>query len=263
METDLIDQLGLAGFGAAFLLSTLAVSELGLRLGRWYEPRFDDPGRSEVSTIQSGVLGILALLLGFSFAMAVSRYDLRKQLVVEEANAIGTTHLRTRTLPDPEGRELRALLERYVSLRVALIGADRETLRRRIAESEHLQVELWSKAAAVAVRDPHSIMAGLLLQSLNDTIDLHAKRKMARTNHVPTAVIAALFLSTVVAMAFVGFGLGLGVRRAFLTRLILSLLITLIVLIIADLDRPDRGIIRVSQAAMLDLQRGFRDQPVP
>jgi hypothetical protein len=263
METDLIAQIGLSGFGALFLASLVAMSELGMRLGRWFSPRFDESSRAESGTIQSGVIGILALLLGFSFAMAVSRFDRRKLLVVEEANAIGTTHLRTRLLPEADGRELRTLLERYVSNRLSLAGSRGEIGRRRLAEAEHLQKQLWSKAATVAQRDPHSIMAGLLLQSLNETIDLHAKRLEARANHVPTAVLLALFLSATVTMAWVGFGIGLGLRRAFLTRLILSLLVTSIVLIIVDLDRPDRGIIKVSQATMRDLQRNFREELSP
>jgi hypothetical protein len=104
-----------------FLVSTgalLLFTELGFLLGRKAGRTTSDRARSQIGAIQAAILGLLALLLGFTFAMAMSRFDIRKQLVLDEANAIGTTYLRTQLLPEPQRQELAELLRRYVRVRL-------------------------------------------------------------------------------------------------------------------------------------------------
>jgi hypothetical protein len=111
-------------------------------------------------------------------------------------------------------------------------------------------------------KDPRSIPAGLFISSLNEVIDLHLKRDIARQNHVPEAVLLLLFLVAILAMSIVGFGCAIGGWRALSVTVTMSLIITLVILVIMDLDRPGRGFIRVSQQSMIDLQDSINETPV-
>src|SRR5262249_4243631 len=119
VATDGFYRIDLGILAAGALLVFLVAIELGFRFGRGAPSHHTEPGRSNLSTLQAAVLTLLALLLGFSFAMAQGRYDARRQLVVQESNAIGTTFLRTALLAEPERTELRALLRHYVDARLA------------------------------------------------------------------------------------------------------------------------------------------------
>ena len=118
-------------------------------------------------------VGLLALLLGFSFCMGQTRYDVRRRLVVDEANAVATSRLRTFAVSEPTGSEMRVLLDAYVESRLIIVRTRSERdIKAAIAESERLQREVWSRAASLAKADPRSIPVDWLLQSLNEMIDL-------------------------------------------------------------------------------------------
>ena len=154
------------------------------------------PGRNHVEALQSAVLVLLALLLGFTFAMAVSRFDTRKGLVLEEANAIGTTSLRAQFLSEPQRSEALALLRQYVSARLDFYGAgiDQVRLEAASAAAQGIMNRLWALAVTAAAADPRSVPTGLFAQSLNDLIDANEKRRVALDNHVPEAVVYLLLL---------------------------------------------------------------------
>ncbi len=185
-------------------------------------------------------------MLGFTFAMAVSRFETRKQLVIEEANAIGTAALRARLLPLSHREEALTLFRRYVDARLAEGPPEEET--------ERLQERLWSLASAVAETDTRSVTAGLFLESRNEAIDSKSRRDAALTNPVPESVLLLLFIMCVVALGVVGYGAGLAGGRTTVAIVSLSLLIALVVLVIVDLDRPGRGLIRVGQRSMVSLR---------
>ena len=178
-----------AGIGF-FLLAT----EAGFLLGRRSQETMEitsNPGY----TIQAPALGLLALLLGFTFSMAVSRYDARKQVVLEESNAIGTTFLRAQLLPEPPREEVSNLLRRYVEVRLEFYeaGNDQKMLQEVRDETERFQSQLWADGAALAEKDPRAVTTGLFLQSLNEMIDLNAKRISALENHVPVVTLVLLY----------------------------------------------------------------------
>jgi hypothetical protein len=137
-----------------------------------------------MSTIQAAVLGLLALLLGFTFSMAASRFEARKELVRDETNAIGTTYLRTQFLPEPYKSNAARLLRQYVDTRLELQQFSHipESLADINVRTAHLQDQLWSEAVAVADRDPRSVPTGLFIQALNEVIDGHGK--VARCNRI-------------------------------------------------------------------------------
>jgi hypothetical protein len=248
----------------AFLVCLFAAIEIGFLLGRRVRSVMDDPSRSEINMIQAAVLGMLALLLGFTFSMATSRFDVRKQLVLEESNAIGTTFLRAQLLPEPQRTEVSNLLRHYVDVRLEFYsaGIDPVMLREASDKTEQAHRELWSRAVVVGQKDPRAVTTGVFIQSLNEMIDLHAKRMAALENHVPEVVFILLYLVSTLSLGMVGYGCGLGTRRNLLMPMTAAFLIASIVLIVVDLDRPRRGLVKVSQQRLIDLQESLR-KPFP
>jgi hypothetical protein len=144
-------------------------------------------------------------MIGFTFSMALNRYDTRRSAVVDEANAIGTIDLRARMLPEPHASEVRKLLRDYVDIRIELSGARRNptSWEKARQHSNAIQADLWQHAVTVSTADLRSTPAGLFVRSLNDMIDLQEKRLAAVRAHVPPAVFVLLY-----AIAAVAIGLG-------------------------------------------------------
>jgi hypothetical protein len=238
-----------------FALMVIA-SEVGFRIGRRSGNQVAPDAKSQHLTVEAGLLGVLGLMLGFTMAMALNRFELRKQIVLQEAQAIGSAHLFTRLLPTEESKEIGDLLRAYTSVRIR--PENRHDVYEQIAaarrESARLQGALWARAAAYGLKDPSPVRAGMLLQSLKEVIQLDAARWMAFQDHVPAAVIYVIALVGLLAVMVVGYTFGLtGVRQPF-SIYMLSLAITMVLWIIIDLDRPRDGHIRVNQQPLLDLQ---------
>jgi prepilin signal peptidase PulO-like enzyme (type II secretory pathway) len=240
-----------------FFALMLVASEVGFRLGRKSEARIPDKTKLQISSVEDAILGILALLLGFTMYTAVSRFDARKQLVLDEANAIGTSRLRTALLPAPEGPEIARLLRQYIDVRVqyGTSGNDLARLDSLNLQTTRLQNEFWARATAYGQKNPDAVRAGLLLQSLNQVIDLESARRLAFQNPVPESVIYVNCIVGLLASMLVGYTFGLSGRRQIFSTCVLALAITLVLALIIDLDRPRSGLIRVSQQPMIDLQR--------
>ena len=238
----------------------LLFTELGFHLGRRAASGTSDRARSEVGTIQAALLGLLALLLGFTFAMAMSRFEVRKQLVLDEANAIGTTYLRAQILPEPQRREISDLLRRYVQVRLDFYEAGNHDKKLDAANqaTARLQTQLWSTGAALGEKDPRAVTVGLFLQSLNEVIDLHNKRLTALENHVPEVILILLYFVAMVATGLIGYGCGLGEVRNFFVTVVASVLIAAVIIVIIDLDRPLRGLIQVGQKRMVELRDSLK-----
>jgi hypothetical protein len=232
---------------AVVLLST----EAGWRLGNYRRQRPQHEKDAPVGAIVGATLGLLAFLLAFTFGMAASRYDTRRQLVLQEANAIGTTYLRADMLPEPQRSEIRTLLREYAALRVASVSPSK--LAEAIVRSGDVQEQLWAAAVALGAQSPNSIVGGLFIQSLNETIDLDAIRVTAGRNRIPDAIWLALSAVTMLTMAAMGYQFGLTGEHSWPVTIILALAFTTVLVLIADLDRPQAGMIQVSQQAMLDL----------
>ena len=238
-----------------FFASLLAATEIGFRLGRKFGDHIPDDIKSQISTVEAGILSVLALLLGFTISMAVSRFELRKQLVLEEADAIGTSLLRAQLIPAPAGPEIAALLGQYVNLRVqyGAAGDDLARLTDINRQTARLQAELWTRTASYAQQNPNPVSAGLLLQSLNQAIDLRDARWMAFQNRVPESVIYVNAAVGLLSMMLVGYSFGVNGRRNIFSMCVLAVSIALVLAVIIDLDRPRSGFIRGSQQPMIDL----------
>ena len=150
--------------GLVFLALMVGASEAGFRLGRKAGQQISEDTKSQVSTVEAGILGVLGLLLGFTMSMAVTRFEVRKQLVLEEANAIGTAHLRTQLLPTAEGKEIADLLRAYTNVRVP--PEDGRDIYEQIwaarQESARLQDAFWQRAVAYGHREPNPVLVSCL-----------------------------------------------------------------------------------------------------
>jgi hypothetical protein len=239
-------------FGAILI----AASEAGFRLGRKAESRSAENAKSQLGAVEGGILALLGLLLGFTMSMAVTRFEVRKQLVLDEANAIQTSYLRTRLIPAPDSPEIANLLREYVAVRLhyADVVDDFDQLQTTREEAERLQNEFWTRAVAYGQKDPNPVKAGLLLQSLNQTIDLESARWMAFQNHVPPTVIYVNFVVALLATILVGYAFGRQGQRQVFSTTMLVLAITVVLAVIVDLDQPRQGFIKGSQQPLVDLQ---------
>jgi hypothetical protein len=238
-----------------FFVWMLAATEGGFRLGRKFESRTPENIKSQITTVEAAILGILALLLGFTISMAVSRFEIRKQLVLEEADAIGTSSLRAQLLPSSARPEIEGLLRQYLNIRLqyGAAGNDLARLEDLNRQTARLQTEFWNRTAVYAQQDPNPVRVGLLLQSLNQVIDLAEARWIAFQNHVPESVIFVNAAVSLLSAVLVGYSFGVNGRRNIFSMFTLAVSITLVLAVIIDLDRPRSGYIRISQQPMIDL----------
>ncbi len=195
-------------------------------------------------------MGLLAFLLAFTFSMSATRFDNRKQIVLQEANAIGTTYLRVDFLPETMQDEARALLREYAILRSG--GANVILTPDGMARSAALQDRLW-EIADRAEQEDNSVATGLFIESLNQMIDMEGARVTALRNRIPDTIWLMLILVTMFSMAALGYQFGLTGARSWPTIIFLILVFAPVILLIADLDRAQAGLIRISQQPLLDL----------
>lgn len=242
-------------FGAILFL---VAAEIGFRLGIRLHRASDEARRSQIGGIQGAILGMLGLLLGFTFAMAVARYESRRELVLREANAIGTTFLRTSLLSDKYASTIQGLLNQYIAARLAFYEAGEDRTKQKAAEqsTQQIQRELWAQAV-VAAKDAPAPLAASFISSLNETIDLDASRRFALRSHVPGVVWILVLSVAACGCVASGYAAGAsGVRGGF-TNFTLPLLIAIVVTLIADLDRPRGGLIGISQQPLVDLKESM------
>lgn len=235
----------------------LIVIEIGFNLGRRRGSGDDQATISHFGALQNALLGLLALLLGFTIAMSLTRFETRKDLVVAEANAIGTTYLRAQFLPEQQKREVSRLLNSYVAARLEFFkaGIDETRLEAANTEASKIKSRLWTAAVTSSQTANNPIMVSMFIQSLNDVIDVGEKRQVALENHVPETVIGLLFLVSAAGLGFIGYGSGLTGTRHLRSTTTFAILVALVLSVILDIDRPRRGLIQVSQASMVRLQK--------
>ncbi len=240
------------------IIVILAITfEISYKIGRYNRPKVDAVNRAEVSTIQIAILGILGLLLAFTFSMATTRFDLRQQFVVEEANAISTTYLRAELLPEPQKTAIQNLLRQYVDTRIEAVYGGK--LRASLAQSEVILNHLWSQTVSIDQKKITPVIMALFINSLNSVIDLHTTRVAAYEIRVPYLILLLLLSCGVMATVVTGYGCGLRNRRNIIPVSMILLLLAIVLLMIVDLDQPKYGFIRVSQQSMITLQQNLKE----
>ncbi|MGB0132744.1 hypothetical protein [Dokdonella sp.] len=238
------------------LVSMVAAIETGFRIGRRSAEGASASSLSHVGAIQASLLGVLALLLGFTLSLALQRFDTRSQAVVDEANAIGTAALRAQLLPASIRGEVVERMRRHVELRIDAGGidmvhpAERSKLLNRT--NENLD-QLWSLAVVAAQENPSPVTTGLFIQALNEMIDSFGRRDAALGRHVPQPVLLLLFGTFLLTGGVVGYASGAAGHRPSAATHVLVVLIVILAFVILDLDRPRRGLIRVDQSSLIQL----------
>ena len=236
-----------------FLVSVVvifAASEIGRRYGVVARGR----GRDNDATLEAAVLGLLALMISFTFSMALTLFEARRDAVLNEANAIGTTALRARLLPAPHDARAVKLLRDYVQIRLDLYrrAPSARELDAAIDQSNAIQTSLWQEVKAVEAVDKGMVPTGLFIQTLNEMIDNQEKRVTAYRNRVPDIALMALYAIAFIAVAFAGFGAELDSRRSRLPVYLTGMIVCTVLLLIQDLGRPDAGLIWAGQQPMID-----------
>jgi hypothetical protein len=185
--------------------------------------------------------------------MASDRFDARRAIVLDEANAIGTTYLRAGYLPEPASSQIRELLREYVPLRIRTSSSD--DLQGDIQKSQAILNQLWTIAEGVAKTTNQGDLVSTFIESLNDTIDLHETRVTAASARVPETVVLLLIIGSALTLGMVGFSAGLTRRRSLLSAAVLIIALGAVITIVVDLDRPREGFIQVSQQPLIDVQQ--------
>lgn len=236
--------------------SMVALNEAGFRVGRFVQSQTDSEVKSLTGAIQASILGLLALLLGFTFSMSMQRYDNRSMALIDEANAIGTALLRTQLLPEQFQDRADELFQEYIRLRVDMGQLDLTKTQERNAYNAKVAVvqnTLWALTVSATEVDPRPVTTGAFINSLNQVIDSQGKRNALLQMQVPEVVLLLLFAVFISAGGIMGYSAGLSGKRVFVPIALVSTLIALIVFIIIDLDRPKRGLIQVNQSVMAAL----------
>lgn len=236
----------------AIFVIAVAASEIGYVLGKRLRGR---AGNADAfAAIQSAMFPILGLLLAFTFSLALSRFDGRRNAVVNEANAISTAVARADVLDLGDRRSLRSHLRAYTQVRIQFVEAasDQQAQDSATAASLDLQRAMWAIGTRAAGSDARPQLISLFLQSLNDVTDASALEAAAADAHIPDAILVILFAIAALTVGVAGFNAGLrgGRSTAFA---IYALVLALVTTAIIDLDRPQTGWTRVSLTPLQDV----------
>lgn len=244
-------------------LGVLFFLEVGRRVGLRRVARDGEAARAGVGALQGAVFGLLGLLVAFTFAGAASRFDTRRHLVVEEANAIGTAYLRIDLLPATAQPTLRDSFRRYLDSRLAVYRKipDIEAVRAELRNSTALQGEIWVQAvAACRMADSPPSACMLLIPALNHMIDITTTRTAATQIHPPAIIFAMLIGLALASALLAGYDLAGGPTRNWLHMLGFAAIIAIAVYVILDIEYPRLGFIRVDaiDQVLIDLRAGMK-----
>jgi hypothetical protein len=261
MTAQLLDPLPVAGVFVVFAIVTLVCFELGFRIGRWWQNRV--PGEQEGPTdmLIGSLLALMAFVLAITMGMAADRFDARRGLVLAEANAIGKAYLQADYLPQPYADDMRGLLREYLPLRI--VAEDTTDIQANIRASMQLHEEMWAIQATVAQSGHSPDLMSSLGESVSELVSLNQTRVVAGLYaRVPETIMLLLLLGSALSLGMVGYNGGLTNHRSVLSAVVMIIALGAVTTLVVDLDRPQEGIINVSQQALYDVQSWIGD-PAP
>jgi hypothetical protein len=245
-------------------VAMLAFEELGRRIGERRIARDPDGARAGVGVVEGAVFGLLALLTGFVFSGAASRFDGRRQMVFDEVNAVGTAYLRIDVLADSAQPAIREAFRRYMDARRAAYQKvpDMVAARRELARADSAQADIWTRAVAASKLPdggPPPTKA-LLLASLNEMFDIAEMRLLATTMHPPRVIYLMLVLAALASSLLVGHGMAGGRKRNLAFSIGFAATTAVALFVILELEYPRLGFVRVDDAdqALVDLRARMR-----
>jgi hypothetical protein len=241
----------------------LLVSMAGLWLATWTGGSIfgrrrvlDEQSRSDFTSVAGAILTLLGLIIGFTFSMAVSRYDLRKTYEEAEANAIGTEFVRTELLPGADGGRIRVLLTRYVDLRIKNYEAsDEAEISGLKDQTGQLQDQLWSATRSAAATQPSPLTA-LAVAGMNDVLNSQGYTQAAWWNRIPRSAWWLMAAIAIIGCMLVGYGAQSFEAEAYFIW-VLPVVISISFFLIADIDSPRNGLVRVNPQNLIDVAQSM------
>jgi hypothetical protein len=253
MNQGLFDPIPVIGIFLLLVVVSFLFYEIGFRLGVWWQAR--EPGEQEGPTdmLVGSLLGLMAFVLAITLGMASDRFDARRGLVVEEANAIALAYQQADYLPATEAGQLKDLLRAYLPLRVV---DDVTEVPANIAASGKLAQQMWAIEASVVQTGYAPDLMSSLGGTLGEIGTVSERRVVAGVySRVPQTILFLLLAGTTLSLAMVGYSAGIKGRRSLLTAAVLILVLGIVTTLVVDLDRPQEGFLTVSQQALLDVGR--------
>ncbi len=250
--------MNLRDFPLLVFLLSFALLSLSLRAGRSLGNRLrplTEEERNDFGVVLTAILTVLALLIGFTFSMAINRYDLRKNYEEAEANAIGTEYLRADLLPAGDGAKLRELLTRYTGERILFYTSrNPRTLAKVNADTAELQSDLWSAVRPGPATQATPVIA-LAVSGMNDVLNSQGYTQAAWWNRIPVAAWALMAVLAICGNLLVGYVAHRTNRRLFL---IMPIAVSLSFFLICDIDSPRWGVIHVAPENLISLSQSLR-----
>jgi hypothetical protein len=214
--------------------------------------------REDFAVVQAATLTLLGLIIGFSFSMATTRYDLRKTYEEAEANAIGTEYVRAGLMPAVNVAGVRALLQKYLDLRISFYNSRSDgDLQQVNADTAQLQNQMWAAVQDPAVAQPSPVIA-LAVAGMNDVLNSQGYTQAAWWNRIPKAAWSLMVAIAIACNLLVGYGARTAGAKSGLL-IVLPLVVSISFLLIADIDSPRGGFIHVAPQNLVSLQQSLRN----
>jgi len=246
-------------FVITLLLSMLSV-EVGYRWARYKQVRVRREKEAPVGAMVAATLALLAFLLAFTYSMSVEALQARKQALVDEANAIQTTYLRACLIPEPQSTHVRKILRAYVEERLQWTGVENG---QQNLSSKRMHCRLWMQAMAVGRGNPDSEVAALFIESVNNVIDIHTQRVVARQqSRIPGTFWIVTYVIAIIAHASIGYHGGVARTTRSPVTLAVAIAFTAVIVLNVDIDRPGEGWVNVNQRIMVDLRNWMSELKV-
>jgi len=238
----------LIAFG--LIAGVVGAHEIGFWLGSLSRSA-DEPFDRQVALIRTSTAALVAFLIGFAFSGAASRFIDRMDIIVKEANALGTAYLRADTIAEPQRSELKAALKEYTADRVVLLSREgRGQIEPLLAKVNGLHERMW-RSALTATQD-NAPLRTLLLPSINEVIDMHSVHLAMARRHLPIPIMALLLATAAISFGMVGFGNGRVGRRFSTLDSVYGIVLAVALWMTIDLDYPGIGLIRVSNLPVVE-----------
>ena len=231
--------------------------EIGYLIGKLRRTKTDTETANAIGPMTASILGLFAFLIAFSFSMAAQKFDTRKNNVLLEANAIGTAYLRADLLQDPYKSNIKELLREYTDIRLKLILTEEDADAEYLSPSLEMHDQLWHEAV-LNYKDANDAASKLIIISMNEIFDMHSNRVAASIyNRVEGNIWLMLFVVGVLGVMMGGIQNGLSGPRRYIAIIPLILAFSVIFALIEDLDNPQRGLFKVGQQPLIDLQKNI------
>jgi len=233
------------------LIAAIVVAhDIGFLLGSLTRSA-DEPFDRQVGLVRTSTAALVAFLIGFAFSGAASRYTDRQDLIVKEANALGTAYLRADTIAEPQRSELKGAIKEYTADRVKLLSPEgRDQIEPLLAKVSGLHERMWR--SAINATQNNARLMSVVLPPINEVIDLHTVHLAMARRHLPVPIMAVLFATAAISVGMIGFGNGRVGRRFSVLDAVYGVVLAAALWMTIDLDYPGFGIIRVSNLPVVE-----------